>query len=124
MKLKCIRYSVDPNLLNAGIPIEQLEKKNIQEIPFQETMQHFNRYSQSTAALHKEKASEYHPQPPEYLEIELSSSDYNKVMAGKLIKISTDIAPHNGKRFRITNKTTGSYIKRTLVVLGNKGYWR
>ncbi len=121
---KCIRYLVDPMLLNSGVPIEQLEKHNIREFKSQETMQHLHRCAQSTEALYKDKSLEHHPEPPEYLEIELNSSDYNKAMARKLIKISADIASHNGKRFRITNKTTGNYIMRVLIVIGDKGYWQ
>ena len=121
---KCIRYSVDPRLLNEGIPFEQLEKRNMQVFQSQETIEHLVRYSVSTQALFKDKSLEHFPKPIERLEIELSLEDYKKVLGGRLIKISHDIAKHQGKKFRVVNKTTGSYVMRILIVMGERGCWQ
>ncbi|MEH2138591.1 hypothetical protein [Nostoc sp.] len=51
MMTKCIRYSVDPVSLNTGVPIDCLEKRNIQEFQSSETIQHLNRYAQGTQKL-------------------------------------------------------------------------
>lgn len=138
---KCIRYSVDPDMLNAGIPVEQLERKNVHEFQSQETIDHLNRYAQGTDRLCTPKvvterlalsevegsrSIEHYPRPiaSKQLEIELTSSDYNKVLSGKLIKIGSDIAKHQGKKFKVVNKDTGSYVMRVLIVVGDMGYWR
>jgi hypothetical protein len=122
--MKCIRYSVDPTLLNAGIPIEQLEKKNAQDFPYQETIEHLNRYAQGTKGLYKEKTALHFPKPPEYLEIELSPDNYTLALAGKLIKISPEHALHQGKKFKIVNQVTGSFALRVLIVVSDRGYWQ
>jgi hypothetical protein len=120
---KCIRYSVDPRLLNAGIPIEQLERKNVQEFQSGETLQHLNRYAQGTQKLCGVKGVE-RPKPPDQLLIELGLADYSKVLSGKLIKISPDVAKHQGKKFKVINKGTTSYVMRILVMVGDRGYFQ
>ena len=126
MNARCIRYSVDCRLLNEGIPVEQLEKRNVQEFRSGETLQHLNRYAQGTQRLHKDKSTEHYPKPkpPDKLEIELGLSDYSKVRAGELIKISPETAKHNGEKFKIRYKGTDSYVVRSLVVIGDRGYFQ
>ena len=121
MNARCIRYSVDCRLLNEGIPVEQLEKRNVQEFRSGETLQHLNRYAQGTQRLHKDYPK---PKPPDKLEIELGLSDYSKVRAGELIKISPETAKHNGEKFKIRYKGTDSYVVRSLVVIGDRGYFQ
>lgn len=121
---KCIRYSVDPGLLNKGIPVEQLERKNEHEFKSGETIEHLNRYAQGTQKLHKDKNTEHRPKPPRKLELELGLSDYSKVKAGELIKISPDVAKHSGKRFKVKYKGTDNYVMRSLIVIGDRGYFQ
>lgn len=125
LNTKCIRYSVDPSLLNQGIPIEQLEKRNVQEFQSGETIEHLKRYSQGTQRLCGLKTAEHYPKPVEKeLEIELGLSDFSKVKSGQSIKIDDAIAVHQGKKFKIKNKGTTSYIRRILVVVGDRGYFQ
>jgi hypothetical protein len=123
---KCIRYSVDPRLLNAGVPVDCLEKHNLEEFQSTETIQHLNRYAQGTHKLCGLKSTEYYPKPKKKgLEIEFGLSDYSKVLAGQLIKISASIALHHGQKFKVKNKGTTNYVMRILLVVGNKhGYFQ
>jgi hypothetical protein len=119
MNTKCTRYIVDPSLLNAGIPVECLEKKNIQVVREPEELKTYIQGS----ILHPNEVIE-HPKPPDKLEIELGLSDYSKVKAGELIKISPEIAKRNGEKIKIRNKGTDNYVVRTLIVVGNRGYFQ
>jgi hypothetical protein len=124
---KCIRYTVDPCKLNAGIPIEQLEKQDVCEFQSQETMGHLSRYAQGTDRLHSSEPVGHYPKPQprsQPLEIGLSASDYNKVLSGSLIKLPPDVAKYQGKKTKLVNKDTGSYVIRVLILVGDKGYWR
>jgi hypothetical protein len=122
---KCIRYSVDPRLLNAGVPVDCLERHNLEEFQSTETIQHLNRYAQGTQKLCGLKTTEYYPKPKKKgLEIELGLSDYSKVKSGELIKISPEVAKFQGKRFKVKYKDTDSYVVRVLVVLGDRGYFQ
>ncbi|MCC5618106.1 hypothetical protein LC605_24075 [Nostoc sp. CHAB 5836] len=124
MITKCICYLVDPRLLNAGIPVEQLERKDEHEFISGETIEHLNRYASGTQRLCGLKSTEYYPKPPEQLEIELGLSDYSKVLSGELINISADTAKHHGQKFKVKNKGTTSYVMRILLAVGKKGYFR
>ncbi|MHC5939548.1 hypothetical protein [Nostoc sp.] len=117
---KCVSYKVDPGLLNAGVPVEQLEKRNEQVLD--NPAQELNCYFQGITRYSKTKSVEL-PKPPDRLEIELGLSDYSKVKAGEPIKISPEIAKHNGEKFKIRNKGTTSYVVRSLVVVGERGYF-
>ncbi|WP_414755609.1 hypothetical protein [Anabaena sp. CCY 9910] len=59
----CIQYSVDPAKLNAGVPIEQLDKKNVRIVSERETLGMLNRYSQRTDRLARNPQEYKIPQP-------------------------------------------------------------
>jgi hypothetical protein len=124
---KCTRYTVDPDLLKAGIPVEQLEKSDTEEFQSQETEAHLSKYAQGTDSLRFSSPAEYYPEPEVRShppEIELTAEDYKKVLSGALIKLPTNAAQYQGKRIKIVNKDTGSYVHRVLVLFGDRGYWR
>jgi hypothetical protein len=132
---KCIRYTVDPCKLNAGIPVEQLEKQDECEFQSQETMGHLSRYALKTDKLHSSEPVGHYPKPQARCrgdkasptlspEIELTASDYNKILSGSLIKLPPDVAKYQGKKTKLVNKDTGSYVIRVLILVGDRGYWR
>lgn len=117
---KCIRYSVDSALLNAGVPVERLNRKDEREFQSKETIEHLNRYAQGTQRLCGEKSVEHYPpiQLP-YQTIELSLTDYSKVVSDKSIKISAEVAEHVGKKFKVIKKDTSFYVMRVLCMIGD-----
>lgn len=124
---KCIRYSVDPDLLNQGIPVDQLPKQNIREFQYQESIADMNYFNQSTKRLKgvlKSQEDYRYTQKRQELELELSPKDYSMALSGGLISISDEVAKSNGKKFRLVNKATSSYVMRTLTVINGKGLWR
>jgi hypothetical protein len=124
---KCTRYTVDPDLLSAGIPVEQLKKQDECEFQSQETIAHLSRYAQGTHKLGFSKPAEHYPKPQARShppEIELTASDYNKALSGSLIKLPPNATKYQGKKTKLVNKDTGSYVIRVLILVGDKGYWR
>lgn len=126
---KCIRYSVDPYLLQQGVPIENLSRQNEHEFKCQETMEQMSANNQRMKSLQgtlKSPTSEDHryPDKREKLEIELSDKDYKKAVDGRLILISEEVAKSNGKKFKLINQKTNGYVVRKLTVINGKGLWQ
>lgn len=149
---KCITYSVDPNALKAGVPIENLEKQNIRVYDRPETMDDLNRYLSSNKRLFDEPGRYRIPQPPEkpkeapttkhkkpkeapktkrkkpkgcppqILEIYLESADFLRVSRRQIIKIPNTVKI--GNKFCLVDKTTLAWMVKTLhSVVGDYGYW-
>ncbi|RCJ41931.1 hypothetical protein [Nostoc punctiforme] len=54
----------------------------------------------------------------------LNPSDYHTVCTGKPICIDAQTAKHQAKKCKIINKVTGACVVRTLVMVGDRGYWQ
>lgn len=67
---ECISYRVDPTLIEAGIPIEELERRDMKVFEHRQTMGELNRYAQKTDKLAgdpRKKKAEIAPKTPKRL---------------------------------------------------------
>ncbi|MFK0733800.1 MAG: hypothetical protein ACFKPT_02495 [Gloeotrichia echinulata GP01] len=127
---RCISYRVDPTLLEAGIPIENLEHRDLKIFE--------HGHPQKTTKLAGDpckKKPEIAPKTPscsgkkisatiDCIILTVESADYAALKSGRLITIPSIHAKSIGMKFQITNKATNSYCFRILcLIIGNKGYF-
>lgn len=117
--MKCVTYQVDPTALAAGIPVEMLDRKNLQVIEttklpsepgeFKNTM-HLYQTDFPVGPTKKDLATPV---------IEVSDLIYQRILKGKMIKtLNGEI----GKIYRITNKENGNFVTRQIHQLGDYKY--
>jgi hypothetical protein len=137
---KCISYRVNPHLLAEGVPVEQLEKSDIKEVPVEDISYSFSwRKPQAKTPLPKAKKSkpkerthtshfvrakdmiptEEGQKIQEGQEIKVTSSQYLAIMKRKRVTLSLENPEkYAGRAWRIINESTGSYCMRNLVLSG------
>ncbi|MEH1789709.1 MAG: hypothetical protein V7L23_30165 [Nostoc sp.] len=119
--MKCIVYQVDPNALATGIPVEMLDKKNLQVIETAVAKQpsHPGQF-QNTKHLYQ---SDFPLEPTKsdlaIPVIEVSDLIYQRILKGKMVKFSNG---EIGKIYRITNKENGNFVTRQIYQLGEYRY--
>ena len=137
---KCISYRVDPRLLAEGVPVEQLEKSDVREVPFQEISSAW-RSSRSTSKAFSTPKPETDKKPrksqagrntrkltgmiPEsegqkiqqMQEIKVDNKKYRAILLGRPASIRIKNADqYAGKTLRIVDEKSGSYCFRTLCL--------
>lgn len=132
MYYKCIAYKVDPNLLAAGVPIEDLEKTDIREVPIQEegrawrssrsqalsTPRPDSKSRENRPRKSKAKSKNTTQQEQVYTQkLQVSPQQYEAIAKGRAaIKIENP-EWYSGQTMQIVNEKTGSQCLRKLYLV-------
>jgi Zn finger protein HypA/HybF involved in hydrogenase expression len=58
------------------------------------------------------------------LEIKLNPTDYLQVCKGRTIKIDTETAKYQARKIKLIDEKTNNYVVRSLIVIGERGYFQ
>ena len=133
---ECISYKVDADLLAAGIPIEQLEKKNVKGVPLEDiNMSPWrSRKPQSIQPTNKRKSQagrntrkmagmmkeEQGQAIREKQELYFDNEQYQQILLGRLCIRVDNPEEYIGKTFRIVDKKTKYHCYRTFYWLSKE----